>query len=131
MQSAVTRKSKAGKDYNLQDDDLRIEVIDALKAYTINAAWQLMMDDKIGSIEVGKKADLVVLSSDPLNIPPDQLGTVKALAMYRGVSQTAQQLMIYCTSLVLLLCRSCMFILYRLFKYTCVYIYIIICLYTL
>ena len=89
MQSAVTRKSKAGKEYNLQDDDLRIEVIDALKAYTINAAWQLMMEDKIGSIEVGKKADLVVLSADPLNIPPDQLGTVKALATYRGGTQTA------------------------------------------
>ena len=89
MQSAVTRKSKAGKEYNLQDDDLRIEVIDALKAYTINAAWQLMMDDKIGSIEVGKKADLVVLSADPLNIPPDQLGTIKALATFRGGSQTS------------------------------------------
>ena len=89
MQSAVTRKSKAGKEYNLQDDDLRIEVIDALKAYTINAAWQLMMDDKIGSIEVGKKADLVVLSADPLNIPPDQLGTVNALATFCGGSQTS------------------------------------------
>ena len=89
MQTAVTRKSKAGKEYNLQDDDLRIEVIDALKAYTINAAWQLMMDDKIGSIEVGKKADLVVLSADPLNIPPDQLGTIKALATFRGGSQTS------------------------------------------
>ena len=89
MQTAVTRKSKAGIEYNLQDDDLRIEVIDALKAYTINAAWQLRMDDKIGSIEVGKKADLVVLSTDPLKIPPDQLGTVKALATFRGGSQTS------------------------------------------
>ena len=89
MQSAVTRKSRAGKEYNLQDDDLRIEVIDALKAYTINAAWQLRMEDKIGSIEVGKKADLVVLSADPLKTPPDQLGKISALATFRDGIPTA------------------------------------------
>ncbi len=37
----------------------------AIRAQTIDAAYQLFADDRIGSIEVGKYADLVVLSADP------------------------------------------------------------------
>ncbi|MEO0367950.1 MAG: amidohydrolase family protein [Pseudomonadota bacterium] len=45
---------------------------DALEAMTIDAAWQLHMDDEIGSIEVGKQADFVVLSKNPLALPADE-----------------------------------------------------------
>jgi predicted amidohydrolase YtcJ len=41
----------------------------ALRAVTIDAAWQVFMDDEIGSIEPGKIADLVVLSGSPLTAP--------------------------------------------------------------
>ena len=41
----------------------------ALRAVTIDAAWQVFMDDDIGSIEPGKLADLVVLSGSPLTAP--------------------------------------------------------------
>jgi predicted amidohydrolase YtcJ len=41
----------------------------ALRAVTIDAAWQVFMDDEIGSIEPGKIADLVVLSGSPLSAP--------------------------------------------------------------
>jgi predicted amidohydrolase YtcJ len=44
----------------------RIDRLSALRAVTIDAAWQVFMDDKIGSIEPGKRADLVVLSHSPL-----------------------------------------------------------------
>ena len=37
----------------------------ALRAVTIDAAWQVFMDDRIGSLEPGKLADLIVLSGDP------------------------------------------------------------------
>lgn len=40
----------------------------ALEAVTINPAWQLRMERKIGSIEVGKLADFVILDSSPLSI---------------------------------------------------------------
>lgn len=40
---------------------------DALRMLTINPARQLKIDDKVGSIEVGKQADIVLLSGDPFN----------------------------------------------------------------
>jgi len=44
----------------------RIGRMPALRAVTIDAAWQVFMDDRIGSIEPGKRADLIVLSENPL-----------------------------------------------------------------
>ena len=49
--------------------DQRIDRMSALRAVTIDAAWQVFMDDDIGSIEPGKLADLVVLSGSPLTAP--------------------------------------------------------------
>jgi len=42
-------------------DVLRLTVAEALTAATLNAAWSLRRDDRVGSIEVGKQADLVLL----------------------------------------------------------------------
>ena len=42
----------------------------AIRAMTIDAAWQLRMEDKIGSLEVGKYADLVVLEKNPFDVDP-------------------------------------------------------------
>lgn len=47
----------------------RIERLPALRAVTIDATWQVFMDDQVGSIEPGKRADLVVLSDNPLTAP--------------------------------------------------------------
>lgn len=44
----------------------RIPAMQALRAVTIDAAWQVFMDDDVGSIEAGKLADLIILSGDPL-----------------------------------------------------------------
>ena len=47
----------------------RISVMDALRAVTIDAAWQVFQEDNRGSLEPGKYADLVVLSGNPLDDP--------------------------------------------------------------
>jgi predicted amidohydrolase YtcJ len=49
---------------------------------TINAAYQHYEEDIKGTIEVGKQADLVVLSEDPLSIHPENLLNVKVVATY-------------------------------------------------
>lgn len=47
----------------------RISVMQALRAVTIDAAWQVFQDGNRGSLEAGKLADLVVLSGNPLENP--------------------------------------------------------------
>lgn len=47
----------------------RLTVMEALRAMTIDAAWQIHQEDRIGSLEPGKLADLVVLSDDPRKRP--------------------------------------------------------------
>lgn len=61
--SQVERKSSSGA---VIGEHQRIGRIQALRAVTIDAAWQVFMNDQIGSIELGKLADLVVLSGNPL-----------------------------------------------------------------
>ena len=51
----------------------RVTVDDALRAMTIEAAYQLHLNSEIGSIEFGKKADFCVLEADPLKIDPMEL----------------------------------------------------------
>ena len=51
----------------------RVSVEDALRAMTIEAAYQLHLNHEIGSIEFGKKADFCVLEADPLKIDPMEL----------------------------------------------------------
>ena len=55
----------------------RITVDDALRLYTVNAAYASFEEDVKGSIDVGKLADLVVLSREPHEIPPNEIRDVK------------------------------------------------------
>ena len=61
--SAVNRFSYEG---NSIGSDQRISPLQALRATTIDAAWQIFKESEIGSIEVGKLADLIVLDENPL-----------------------------------------------------------------
>lgn len=64
--SQVERQSTTGR---VLGEGQRIDRMAALCAVTIDAAWQVFLDDEVGSIEPGKAADLVVLSGDPLTAP--------------------------------------------------------------
>jgi predicted amidohydrolase YtcJ len=44
----------------------KVSINDALKAITIDAAYQLKMDDKIGSVEEGKYADFAIVDKNPM-----------------------------------------------------------------
>jgi len=48
----------------------RLSVESLVKGFTIDAAYQMHMEDEIGSVEVGKKADLVVLDQDIFSVDP-------------------------------------------------------------
>ena len=57
----------------------RISVESLVKGFTLDAAYQLRMEDEIGSIEVGKLADLVILSADPTAVDPETLDQIKVV----------------------------------------------------
>lgn len=57
----------------------RLTLEQALRAYTIDAARVVRMEDKIGSIEVGKYADLVILEKDVRTVPVNALKEVQVL----------------------------------------------------
>ena len=56
-----------------------ISMQDALKTYTINAAYAAFEEKTIGSIEVGKLADFVVLDKNPLEIEEDKIKEIQVL----------------------------------------------------
>jgi predicted amidohydrolase YtcJ len=57
--------------------DQRMSRAEALKSYTINAAYAAFEEDTKGSLKPGKLADMVVLSKDILTIPEDQIPTAE------------------------------------------------------
>lgn len=75
MQSATTRKF-------FPKEEITVE--DALRIYTVNAAYATSEEDLKGSLEEGKFADLAVLSSDPMSIAPDKLADIKVELTVRG-----------------------------------------------
>ena len=77
MEVAVTRKEPGKKDGEslVPEEAVTLETI--LNAYTLEAAYGLFLDDKIGSIEVGKLADIVVLDRNLFKIPKHEIHSVK------------------------------------------------------
>jgi predicted amidohydrolase YtcJ len=57
---------------------------DALHAYTIGSAWFSRDEDKRGSVEPGKLADLAVLTKDYMTVPADQIGGIESLLTMVG-----------------------------------------------
>ena len=66
----------------------RLEPAEALALMTIGSAYALDRDAEIGSLEVGKLADLIVLDGDPLSVPPDQVRDLAVqLTMIGGTAE--------------------------------------------
>lgn len=57
----------------------RVPVRQAIRALTIDGAWQAFAEHEKGSLEPGKRADLVILSDDPLSVPPDRLADLRVV----------------------------------------------------
>jgi hypothetical protein len=78
---AVNRMTASGRVLGAAE---RIAVTDALRAVTLGAAYTLRLDDEIGSIEVGKRADFAVLADDPLGVPAEALKDVRIVGTMVG-----------------------------------------------
>ena len=78
---AVNRLTMSGETLG---EAQRISVTEALRAITLGAAQTLKMDTEIGSIEVGKRADFVLLGDDPTTVDPLALRDIEVLGTVLG-----------------------------------------------
>lgn len=81
IHTAVNRTTTAGR---ILGPDQRISPLDALKAYTVNAAKCSARDHAVGTIAPGYYADFVQLSGNPLTVPPESIETLSVLKTISG-----------------------------------------------
>jgi len=84
MEVAVRRADWTKPDAAPFLPDERIDLRDAIAAFTINAAYVNFHDDRTGSIEPGKLADLVVLDRNLFAVDPNQISDAKVLLTLLG-----------------------------------------------
>ena len=83
MQKGVTRQVP-GKPETLHWPAQRVTVEQMIEATTLNEAYQLLCEDRLGSITVGKEADLVVLEDDITACNPEKIADTKVLRTMVG-----------------------------------------------
>lgn len=84
IETAVTRLSAEGLNDVVMLPDERISLEDAIAAYTINSAFTNFLDERSGSIEVGKLADLIVLDQNLFEIDVSEISEARVLLTLLG-----------------------------------------------
>lgn len=87
--AAVSRKATSGR---ILDETQNISVKEAIKAYTIDAAYSSFEENILGSIKENKFADMIVVSDNPLNVPVDSLKDINVeMTIMNGKITFSQQ----------------------------------------
>ena len=85
IHAAVTRQDREGYPEGGWYPEQRLTRLEALKSYTLDAAYMGFEEDVLGSITPGKFADLVVLSNDIMTIPADEILETQAdITVFNG-----------------------------------------------
>ncbi|MFT6957803.1 MAG: putative amidohydrolase YtcJ [Halieaceae bacterium] len=95
MEVGLTRQNVGDAGSPIQPNKSeRLDIASLIRGYTLDAAYQLRMEEEIGSLEVGKKADLVVLDRNLFEIDPYNFGDVSVVitVMDGNVVYQAEQL---------------------------------------
>jgi predicted amidohydrolase YtcJ len=77
--AAVTRQGMSGRVFGADEKLTRLE---ALRGYTTLAAYLTFEEDRKGTLEPGKLADMIVLSANPMTVPAQQLLDIEVLQTY-------------------------------------------------
>jgi len=98
IEMAITRQPPGEADFPVQAlESERVDLAQAIRAYTIDAAYQLRLEHLVGSLEVGKQADLVVLNDNLFDVDPYNIHQMRVLhtmmdgqVFYDELDQVAQ-----------------------------------------
>ena len=72
-------RSRPGVEESLGLESERLTLEQSIHAWTMGSAYQLRMEDKIGSLEMGKYADLIIIDQDIFELTPDEIWNTKVL----------------------------------------------------
>ena len=81
IKAAVTRCQKDDPN-TVYGKEHCVNIKQAIKAYTTHAAWQLHLEEYVGSLEVGKLADLLVVDHNPYTMDPHSLDKIKVVETF-------------------------------------------------
>ncbi|HEX3702487.1 MAG TPA: amidohydrolase [Vicinamibacterales bacterium] len=84
LYAAITRQDVQGNPPGGWAPDQRMTRMEALKSFTINAAYAAHLEKELGTLEAGKLADLVVLSGDVMTEPVRNIPTTTAVRTMIG-----------------------------------------------
>jgi hypothetical protein len=79
IETAVRRQDAFAEDGPVLNADERVSLATMIDAYTINAAWVMHQENEVGSIEVGKRADVVVLDRDLFAVPATEINQARVV----------------------------------------------------
>ena len=82
IQVNVTRKDLSGQPEGGWYPEEKMSRLDAVKLHTTYGAYVSKDEDSIGSLEVGKRANFVVLSNDVFSVPEDEIKTIQVMKTY-------------------------------------------------
>ena len=79
IETAITRQDPWTNEGPVLNEDERVDLATMIEAYTINGAYQMGLEDEQGSIEVGKRADLVVLDRNLFELAPAEINEARVM----------------------------------------------------
>ncbi|MCE8525479.1 amidohydrolase [Ruegeria pomeroyi] len=87
IHTTVSRRTQSGR---VLGPEQRLSPLAALRAHTIDAAWQVFYEEERGSLELGKLADLVILDANPLSCP-EAIASIKVSETWRRGARVYQR----------------------------------------
>ena len=82
--AAVTRQTADGKNPNGWFPEQKISVEEAVRSYTLGSAYAEFQDNVQGPLEIGKYADMIIVSDDIFTIDPPKIADAKVLTTIVG-----------------------------------------------
>lgn len=79
IEAALRRQNPDAAEGPILNESERVDLATMLEAYTRNAAWLMKHEDRVGSLQVGKRADIVVLDRNLFDLPVSAINEARVL----------------------------------------------------